>query len=232
MESGLLTGMQTLNLSYGLTGDSVDGVSDTPVTFDSAGKIIAFDDGEGTVTFGTASIVDSQNDGIIAWSRWTNGVTGGSGFLAGRDVGSGKLGEGSLHLIAGTPTSSSDMTNLQIGAVTATYTLLGGTSPTDQLGNVGTLNSGSLTAFFGTGKVNTSLNIGISSQSYTITGTNMSISGSTFSSSSATAVGGGCSVSCPTDINGFFAGSNAARAGLVYHFQDSSFITGAAGFKR
>jgi hypothetical protein len=131
---------------------------------------------------------------------------------------------------------------------TATYTLLGATSPTytDGTASPGTF-SGILEVDFGGAlragpSVGMALSIGIDGKSYTIGGS-APISGSTFSGFSSFGSGtlmtggtnGACGQGCNASVEGFFAGPNAARAGLGYHVEDSGTnkdIIGAAAFAK
>lgn len=104
----------------------------------------------GTITLGGTT---------INWGRWE----GGSVDIYSRD-GSVKIGSidnsgRSIHWVT-TPvmTGTSAFGNLPLTG-TATYTLAGHTSPTDLLGNVGTLNAATLTADFGNARVNAGVNV-------------------------------------------------------------------------
>jgi len=162
-----------------------------------------------------SNVVMSGNDGIIAW---------GTGFSA--------SGGETIHFVIGIPTPASDLANLAISNPIGTYSLIGGTSPTIRDSNSGTTVSGTLTgatltANFATMLVDASVamkfNVGSASMALSAAGTGMSIStfsGSTFSgffcaSNSCTITGGTCSTTS-LNMQGFFAGPNAIRAGLVY----------------
>jgi len=152
----------------------------------------------------------SGNDGIIAW---------GTGISA--------SGAETVHFILGIPTLASDLATLAINNPIGTYTLIGGTAPTfrDSNGTItGTLDSASLKANFASmlvdASVTTKFNTATGTMTLTGTSTGMSIStfsGSSFtsfcSSNNCTITGGG---SCSVNMQGFFAGPNAIRAGLVY----------------
>jgi hypothetical protein len=200
-------------------------------TIDSSGRLVSFSDPgavPGTTTLGTAAASDQKNDGMIAWGRWTNGILGGDGSLAGRIL----AGSDSLHYIVGVPTPAADMTALNRDGVTAAYTFLGGTSPTSSLGDTGTLNGGTLTAHFGsTPKVDVSLDLSVAQRNYGITGTGLPISGSGFGGSG---VATGCvsATACSADLKGFFSGAMAARAGVAYNITDLGFVSGVAAFTK
>ena len=172
-----------------------------------------------------SKVVMSGNDGIIAWG-----------------TGISSSGAESIHFIVGLPTPAGDLANLAISNPVATYTLIGGTSPTFTVfdGNLsstgtGTLTGATLTANFATmlvdasvsAKLNTSLGV------VGITGavTGMSFSGSSFSGSFFSA-SGGCTIaggSCNTTtgfMRGFVAGPNAMRAGVVYDLSFNGLTSG------
>ena len=131
--------------------------------------------------------------------------------------------------------------------ITATYSLIGGTRPTGDgfEGGLGTLNGGSLTAYFNSGTVDVDLQIsfpaagGGNGNDYAITATNGNvwIDGTTATFSGwGTATGtaptyyyGNCASGCSANISGFFAGANASRAGVAYYFDDSGTVGNVAG---
>lgn len=235
----LLTGKQAYNMAlsnYDTCGDfclnAVQKLGNT-AELDASGVLVAFDDPDsqgvpGTTTSGSTSVVDSKNDGIIAWGRWVNGSTAGDGFNSLR----GFSGNDSFHYIVGLPTPDADMTALKNGGVTATYSFMGGTSPTTDSGDIGTLTGGSLTARFGTAQVDVDVNLAVAQSTYGVSARGLPIAGSGFSGGAATS---GCGASgCSTQIQGFFAGAQAARAGLSYRIDDSGLMRtfGVVGFTR
>jgi hypothetical protein len=171
-----------------------------------------------------SNIAMSGNDGIIAW---------GTGISA--------SGAETVHFILGIPTPASDLANLAISNPIGTYTLIGGTSPTILDFNSGTtftgkLTGATLTANFATMLVDASVamkfNVGSATMAFSAAGTGMSFSGSAFSgsfcaSNNCTITGGTCSTNF-LSMQGFFAGPNAIRAGLVYEVSVSG-TTGPVG---
>ncbi|HEX7249813.1 MAG TPA: hypothetical protein VF262_05445, partial [Burkholderiales bacterium] len=124
----------------------------------------------------------------------------------------------------------------------ATYTLLGATSPTYLDGSAapGTL-TGSLNVDFGRLTVGVNLNVAMpDGKGYGVGGTaqisSNFIFGSTGNGLTTSGTGGACSSSgCGALVNGFFAGTTAERAGLGYHINDfasSKEVIGAAAFKK
>ena len=183
----------------------------------------------GSSTDTLSNVAMSGNDGIIAW---------GTGVSA--------SGAETVHFILGTPTQASELATLAINNSIGTYRLIGGTAPTfrDSKGTItGTLDSASLKANFGSGlvdaSVTTTFNTATGAMTLTGTSTGMqTFSGSTFASFSAsnscTMTGGG---TCSVNMQGFFAGSNAIRAGLVYGMgisgtSSNSSVIGVAAFAK
>lgn len=86
------------------------------------------------------------------------------------------------------------------------------------------------------------LNVGIEGKSYTIGGTSQILSGTSmfsgFSQSTLTISSlnrTGCLTGCNAEVQGFFAGTSAERAGLGYRIQDAAVskdILGAAAFQK
>jgi hypothetical protein len=126
---------------------------------------------------------------------------------------------------------------------TASYNVIGSTSPTNGVGDVGTLNSATLNANFTDRTVDASVNIGIAGQTWTGSASRMPIyRDQFFSAYSGTPVAGvpnpvplaiGCTPSCGSgatgSFSGFFAGSSGQRAGLMYNLGGNQ---GAVAFGR
>jgi hypothetical protein len=216
--SSLLTGTRTysLALAFDTCGDSCfDATATTAVTatLDAQGLLESFEGGRGsTIGRGTASVVDSGNDGVIAWGRWVDGTLTGDPLTL--------SGNNSVHYVVGLPTPSADILALQANNATATYALLGGPSPTSSSGDVGTLDAGSmLTARFGAMQVDVDLKVSMPRIAYAVSGRAIPISGAGFAASGLSTTG--CFSGCSTDISGFFAGPMASRAGVSYLIKDS-----------
>lgn len=229
----VLTGTATYNMAFSNFSGRSSGTAqllNNVGTLDAAGRLASFDEPPGSTTSGSTSVADSGNDGVIAWGRWTSGTTAGSGANAQRTF----SGNDSFHYIVGIPTSDADMAALASGGVTATYTFVGGTAPTTDRGGIGTLNSASLTARFAGAQVDVDFSVTVPNASYAVSGRNLSITGSGFSGTVG-ASGTTCLSGCSTPIDGFFAGSQAARAGLSYTVVDTAQQTktfGTIGFTR
>jgi hypothetical protein len=200
--SGTIDGLLMTGLQQGMTvADNGDGllIYSSTVLFDDAGL---------PVQIGGSSLpplVDVGNDGFIAWGR--EGSVTGFGYF----------------FVTGPATPASDIATLAISRPVATYSLLGGTAPVgfDYASGtqvIGTLTAGSLTANFAGGTVDANLRLDMGGQALQLIANGMSIvsssAGSTFASSGATELcalaSGGC------NMQGFFAGAGAVRAGVVY----------------
>lgn len=206
-------------------------------TFTGTSQLTQYDGAEGGA-LGTANVSFSATDGIIGWGRWNGGTTvdnssGGCCAAHPLDLANGDT----FHYVVGLPTPQADIDAMS--NITATYSLIGGTLPTadGSEGGLGTLNDGSLTAYFGSRTVDANLQISFPAvginpvNTFDISATGMSISsGSTFSSfGGGTATGGNtCYSGCSANISGFFAGANAVRAGVAYSFQEF-FVGNVAG---
>ena len=156
---------------------------------------------------------------FIGWGYWAKGQSTGA-------VHNGAVTD--VHYLVGRPTPNAQM------PVTgsANYTLVNGTRPTatDNAGATifGTLTGATLTAHFGSGFVDATINTQFTKSNGTVVPVSISdlanISGSRF-----TSVGCGNGT-----IQGFFTGSQAARAGLTYGRDgtDVGRVRGAAVFTK
>jgi hypothetical protein len=184
---------------------------------------------------GTAQVVESGVDpetGMI-WGRWSGGLA----QVNGQPL---NLAGASLHYIfAGT----------QQGPValpltgTATYDVIGHTSPTDFNGHVGTLNSATLDANFTNRTVDATVNVSINGQTWNGAAAHMPIyRDQYFSAYAGSPIAGAnnpapltisCTPNCGAgalgSFDGFFTGRDGNRAGLLYNM---SGIQGAVAFGR
>jgi hypothetical protein len=173
------------------------------------------------------------SDGIIAWGRWTGPIA----VLCSECSSPGALGPNQgFHYAIGVPTAMMPTEG------SAVYNLMGATNPTYGDGSTapGTLTSAQLNVTFGaTTSVAANLNVMMpDGRGYNATGSGTTTTNalSLFNMSmTTTGTGGACSCGCFTNANGFFAGTNAERAGLAYSINDSfagKNIAGAAAFKK
>lgn len=186
------------------------------------GALVSADNGDGEVLQKT-SLAESHQDGIIGWGRWAGATC--TGFSCdGENI-------VDLHYIVGQPTP--DLAAL--GGITASYDLSGATVPTSAGGASGGAVSGSLTADFAGYGVTVDMGVTVSANTFAVSGSgsidsgNASFAGSISSCTGCGSVPGGA-------FHGFFAGSAAERAGLVYEFNSGiggiGKVTGAAVFTR
>ena len=216
------------------------------VTSDATGRVSAFSapfsrtgGSHSNYAIGTAQVVQSGIDpetGMV-WGRW-----GGGTAVVTRDGQSAnlELGNASLHYIfAG---SQNGPVALPLTG-TASYTMIGSTSPTNSAGGVGTLNSATLAANFTSRTVDASVNIAIAGQAWTGSANGMPIyRDQYFSAYTGTPIPGlpnpaplviGCTPNCGTNatgsFDGFFTGRTGQRAGMMYNLGGNQ---GAVAFGR
>jgi len=212
-------------------------------TFNPTGQLtsVSYSDGQvftldpsGTHGLKADGSPDFGTDGILAWGRWTGRVTGMyncdglCSFNESYDANQG------FHYVIGTPTAVMPTTG------NATYTMIGATSPTytATTGNPGPGTfSGSLTVNFGIGTstplhaVAGSFNVAMPDKTYAWTA-NTTTPNALFTMFTSTVTG--CISGCSASVNGFFAGANAARAGIAYNVGTGTGndIVGAAAFTK
>ncbi|MGH8745101.1 MAG: hypothetical protein ACREUK_01260, partial [Burkholderiales bacterium] len=171
------------------------------------------------------SNADFGTDGILAWGRWigpvggTYGCDGACGFSPTYDANTG------LHYVIGMPTPVMPTSG------SAIFTMIGATSPTYVDGHVapGTFNGSLEVQFSATPTVGMNFNITMPDGSWDFAGTATG-SGSLFSGGATSSTG--CCCGCTASVQGFFAGANAARAGIGYQASvDTGNVVGAAAFK-
>lgn len=213
-----VAGLQTPPSSAAQSHSAV--TSSTTATFSDSSQLTAFSAAGYDYSAGTVASSFSFN-GVIGWGTWTSGTYASDHTLS------------QFHYVAGIPTSTSDLSAL--GGLTGTYSLIGYTTPTSSVGYTGSDVKGSLSVAFGSGGILSSVS---TSLSFTMNGTNVSItgyrgsgSGPDFTMSSGSCTASSCSV---TSIKGFIAGANASNAGLTYQINDSSLgtVSGAAAFSK
>ena len=201
------------------------------IVADASGRLTQFSapraslGGVATYSLGSAQVVQQGVDpqtGMI-WGRWSGGA---AQATRGGSTESINLGQSSLHyIVAGT---QSGPVSLPLTG-TATYDVIGSTSPTDFNGHVGTLNSATLNANFTNQTVDATVNIGINGQVWTGTANGMPIYRSQYFTAVTGTPGGlpnpaplviGCSPACGQgatgSFDGFFTGAHGERAGLMY----------------
>jgi hypothetical protein len=181
-----------------------------------------------TIKIGTAVNTDMGSTTIggitVSWGRWAGGTVNIYSLDGSTLLGAIDNSNRSIHWLT-TSVLSNTFANLPLTG-TATYTVAGNTNPTDFKGNVGTLNSATLTADFAGAKVNSGVNVSFNSATNTstwnLTANNIPLSGGDFKTNSSLNGANGlvntvtCSgVSCSPISNGylqghFFAGAQGA----------------------
>jgi hypothetical protein len=236
-----------LKSGTGYAGGAAFGIAPSALLFGGTGATATFD-AQGRLTdvlVGTnqltlapgGSHAEFGTDGILAWGRWIGQVnlvcTGCSPQNYGPNDG--------LHWVAGLPTPVLPTDNS-----TATYNIIGATSPT-YVGGArapGSVTGGTFTVTFTPSAASFTLaGLGISMPD----GTRLSLDGSGRATSAAfsfnptvTVVsgvsGGACfACGCSSNMNAFFAGASAERIGASYRINDNgggTNIVGAAAFSK
>ncbi|HXA48414.1 MAG TPA: hypothetical protein VNW52_12340, partial [Burkholderiaceae bacterium] len=156
----------------------------------------------------------------LSWGRWQGGTITQSYQYYGQDASGNQgigaqnasgafvigatqslsttLGSSSLHWITGPVPVIGFLPQVLTG--TATYTLIGGTNPTDQNGNIGTLNKADLGVNFTTQLVNAKVDFTVAGNNWTMQSSNMALDGIGFSSTSN--CNNGCTGSASITRNG------------------------------
>jgi len=215
------------------------------VTLDAQGRVVAFtapfsrEGGRSTYTIGSAQVVESGSDpqtGLI-WGRWSGGQAQASGGGTSHAL---DIQRASLHYI---------FAGVQNGPValpltgTATYDVIGSTTPTNGAGQTGTLNSAALNANFSNRTVDAMVNVTIASQTWNASASGMPIYRNTsFSAYTGTPIVGlpnpaplvmtctpSCGQSAAGSIDGFFTGHTGEGAGMMYNLGGNQ---GAIAFRR
>lgn len=210
------------------------------VTADSAGRVTAFEapvdapGARGAYALGSATVVQSGADAAtgLIWGRWSGGTATAGGVAV-------NLQSSSLHYIY-SPVQDGPVTLPLSGS--ASYQLVGGTSPTDAQGNVGALNTATLDVNFGRRTVDIGLNVGVGGQAITASALGVPIYRNQYFSAFTGVAAAGlnaasllnitCVPACANprgSVDGFFTGRTGAGAGLMYNLNG---VTGAAAFRR
>ena len=180
----------------------------------------------GGTAFDTYNIVDA--DGAFYMGRWAGGQMDVTGPITVTDL----LGPASAHWLIGLFPGNAlapyptNVNNVQTLIGTANYTLLANTAPTDSFGNVGVLNSATLSANFTAQTVNAGVDVSFASRNIQITGsaTNVAIEKDGFDAYTGgrfqpliTCSGTGCAAAAPSgyigSIGGGFGGTAAGTVG-------------------
>ena len=215
-----------------VTGDATGSVTRFAAPYTAFGNHATYDRGSATVQQAGA---DAETG--LVWGRWSGGT---ATVTANGQTQNLNLTNSSLHYIFSGP---------QTGPValpltgTATYDVIGSTSPTDNAGHVGSLNTATLAANFTNRTADASVNLTINGQTWNGLANSMPIyRDQYFSAYTPSTIPGAsptsqliltCSPSCGPvgggSIDGFFAGQTGQRAGMNYNFNGNA---GAVAFGR
>jgi hypothetical protein len=231
--------------------------SPTRMVTDVSGNLTQFDidtvanndsgnaNGAMALNSGTSTLSNAGSDALtgISWGRWDAG----SMYVTDRPTGviTPTPLSGSLHWIAG-PTETTAVTLPVSG--TYSYTHAGGTTPTDNLGNAGTLNSATLSANFTAQTVDVGVNVTVAGANMVGTAANLPIiqstafyADSTYPQTSPSHLAVTCTGTCGTSAQGAvlggFTGAGATGAVMSYGFENvgstnTQVISGVAAFHR
>jgi hypothetical protein len=232
LSGGILTGTFEGSWAVAHLSRGASSATGLPVTLDGSGALTSFVnqfEGPGTEspnTVGTGAAQSTGNDGIIAWGRWVNGVSGGSGSFSNLNL---DLPEGALHYVVGLPA-----TNLPKGQ--ATYDMMGSTAPTlSGLSSV-SLDKSSIVVDFDRSNALLNAQFTVNGSSILKTaagGAPINLSGAQLfgSASGGSFTGPFCSQSL--SVTGFLAGDGATRAGLAYDlFTTNGSAIGTVAYKK
>lgn len=225
------------------------------VLFDAAGNMTQFNSnqpftnngGANTISQGTSTAVGLGTDPVsgISWGRWQGGALVVTNLA--NTIATNMANASSAHWIAG-PVMTAPV-DLPVSG-TYNYVLAGGTAPTDSLGNVGALNSASLSANFTVQTVNLGVNVTtLGAGNLVASGVNIPIEQKNFfNASSANSPNGGanlgmltvtCAAGCGTaaavsgNVGGVFVGAGGIGAGMVYGLSNGTVnVNGVAAFHR
>lgn len=190
---------------------------------------------------GSATLTDAGTDteSGISWGRWSGSVSA-TDRLTGVSVAPAFTPD-NLHFIAG-PEMSSQVVLPITG--TRTYQFAGGTNPTDNMGNVGTLNSATLTADFSNMTVATGINATVNANTFDASSSATPIENGRYftathnDSLTVSSNISGDGITHSGVISGSFYGNSGESAGVAYSFNATdgstidTTISGVAGFKQ
>jgi hypothetical protein len=198
------------------------------------------------ITGTAAAIAEFGADPItgITWGRYSAGNFATVDRVTGLPIGNGSTAENAINHYLLTP--------FQLGPTvlplsgSATYTLIGATSPTDTAGFVGTLNSATLNANFSAKTVDTSLAATVGPRTWSASASGVPIlNGSAFEASrfgtngtlNVSCSGAGCNPAAVAgSVTGVFVGPTGQGAGVAYSLNSggSGGVTmgGVAAFRR
>jgi hypothetical protein len=203
-------------------GGSISETDNGSAVFNAAGQMTSTSYGASFALEAGGSHAEFGTDGVLAWGRWIGTVTLSADGTSVANYGTNQ----GLHYVVGLPTPVMPTSG------TATYSLLGATSPTYAGGT--TLGPGKFDGFitvtFGpNGTMDGNFKVAMPDTVYSWAWRATTAAQFGASSSAVT----GCSSTCVASVAGFFSGATAERIGAVYHVQDpGKNILGAAAFTK
>jgi len=210
--------------TYGVGSATLFTDTDTGATtglFNASGQLVGAAIGSGNYRLEPGGThADFGTDGILTWGRWIGPVT----LPSGSENYSANQG---FHYVVGLPTPV-----LPTNGVTANYVLAGASRPTYLDGSTapGTFTGSLSVTFNAQASINGQFQAAMPDRTFAWTAIG-STGGAAFSL--ATTPVSGCANACIIKTDGFFAGANAAGAGLGYTIDDvNKAVVGAAAFKR
>jgi hypothetical protein len=227
VDGGITAVSAVIDSAAGLTQFTGSARGYTPVS-GTADSSLYYRDTPAAIKIGSAvnrDVASTDVAGVtVSWGRWE----GGSVDIYSRD-GSAKLGtidnsSRSIHWLTTSALNSQSFAPPLTG--TATYAIVGSTSPTDLKGNVGKLTSATLNADFANAKVNAGVSVGFASptntSTWTMTANNIPLGGDGGFKSNTT-MDGVNGITHTTTCSG-----NACGAQTVGQL-DGHFVAGAQG---
>jgi YD repeat-containing protein len=224
------------DLSYASGGVAPFTANDGQVTatYDAAGKLTSWTGPTGTATLNGTQAEFGTAGGALAWGRWTGPIASTITQIPPQTYGAND----GLHYVNGIP---APITALG-GSGTATFDLIGATSPTDGVNTPGAVTGGQIVANLGAAPTANLQNFTFthSGSTYIMNKAGMPITGpftpfnGTLGSADFAGSTGACQFTiCSAQVNGHFYGANASHAGFAYQVTGGGpTISGAAAFAR
>jgi YD repeat-containing protein len=224
------------DLSYASGGVAPFSANDGQVTatYDAAGKLTSWTGPTGTATLNGTQAEFGTAGGALAWGRWTGPVASTITAIPPQTYGAND----GLHYVTGIPAPITALA----GSGTATFNLIGATSPTDGVNTPGAVTGGQLVVNLGAAPTVNLQNFTFThaTSTYVMNKAGMPITGpftpftGTLGSADFAGSTGACSFTiCSAQVNGHFYGANASHAGFAYRVTGGGpTISGAAAFAR
>jgi hypothetical protein len=195
-----------------------------------------------------ATVLESGFDPVtgISWGRYGGGVLALYNRVTNSPMGTYDVSTQNAHYILGPTMTGPTMLPL---TGTFAYTYAGGTHPTDNFGNVGTLNAATLVANFAALTVDTGVNLTINNQTWAAGGTAVPIQQGQYFQASGSSLNICAGSTCGTTtlptastantsgkIVGAFTGTTGQGVGMVYSLNQGGIagttVSGVAAFHR